>query len=89
MKHVVTATQAARNLSDLLNRVRYLGEAFEIRRGGEVVAELRPPPGPRSATVGRLFELLQEIGPVDPAFGDDLDHIQAEQPPAPGDPWER
>jgi prevent-host-death family protein len=38
----ITATELARNLSDVLNRVRYRGESFEIVRNGEIVAELRP-----------------------------------------------
>jgi antitoxin (DNA-binding transcriptional repressor) of toxin-antitoxin stability system len=39
----ITATEAARNLAEYLNRVAFRGERFIIRRGKKVVAELRPP----------------------------------------------
>ena len=38
----ITATELARNLSDILNRVRYKGESFIVERNGEVVGELAP-----------------------------------------------
>jgi antitoxin (DNA-binding transcriptional repressor) of toxin-antitoxin stability system len=38
----LSATQLARNLSDILNRVRYADEAFVIMRNGEAVATLAP-----------------------------------------------
>ncbi len=41
-KHVVTSTEANRHFSDLLNRVRYQGQSFDIKRGKEIVAKLVP-----------------------------------------------
>ena len=38
----ITATDLARNLSDILNRVRYKGERFNVTRAGEVIAVLEP-----------------------------------------------
>jgi antitoxin (DNA-binding transcriptional repressor) of toxin-antitoxin stability system len=38
----ITATQLARSLPDVLNRVRHQGERFTIERNGEVVAMLGP-----------------------------------------------
>lgn len=37
----VSATDAARNFSDLINRVAYAGERFVIERGGKAMCELR------------------------------------------------
>ncbi|HEX7480583.1 MAG TPA: hypothetical protein VF331_22475 [Polyangiales bacterium] len=54
---LVSATEAARQFSDLLNRLRYRQESFEIVRGGEVVARLVPSTQHR-ANVRQLFELL-------------------------------
>lgn len=82
----VTATEAGRNFSDLLNRVRYRGESFDVVRGGEVVARLVPATAKR-ATVGALFALVREFGPVDDSFATDLEEIQNSQLPAPVDPW--
>jgi len=47
----ITATELARNLSDILNRVRYRGESFRVERNGEVVAEIRPGAGVQVSTV--------------------------------------
>ena len=38
----ISATNAARNFSDLINRVRYQGASFEIERGNEVIAQIIP-----------------------------------------------
>ena len=88
MAERVTATLLARNLSDLLNRVRYRGERFIIERNGEPVAELGPAPGKPATTVRDVLELLQSFE-VDDGFADDLEAIQEEQPAVPGDPWLR
>jgi antitoxin (DNA-binding transcriptional repressor) of toxin-antitoxin stability system len=42
LAHTISATQAARTFSDLLNRVRYRGEGFVIERGGEAVCQMSP-----------------------------------------------
>ena len=84
----ISATQAARNLSDLLNKVRYRGEAFDVVRGGEVVARLVPAGSAMGqATLRNLRERLAALGPLDAAFGADLEAIQAEQQPPSDDPW--
>lgn len=82
----VSATEAARQFSDLLNRVRYRGESFEIVRGGEVVARIVPIEAPQ-ANVHSFFELLMACGRAGTGMADDLTHIQATQPALPGDPW--
>jgi len=38
----ITATEASRQFSDILNRVRYRGESFVVERSGEVVARIAP-----------------------------------------------
>jgi len=83
----VTATEAARRFSDLLNRVRYRGDSFVIVRGGEAVARLSPAVDRPRATVRSLFELLGSLDVPDPDFADDLERIQAEQPAMPEAPW--
>jgi len=78
----VTATEAARNLSDLLNRVRYRGERFVVVRAGEDVAELIPAAGGRCLTLAELRATLASLPPPDADFAADLERIRAEQPPA-------
>lgn len=80
----ITATEAARNFSDLLNRIRYRGESFDIVRNGEVVARMMAP-NP-TTTAPALIELLVGI-PTDAEFAEDLTQVQADQPALPEDPW--
>lgn len=38
----VTATEAARQFSDLMTRVKYQGQSFDVIRGSENVARIVP-----------------------------------------------
>lgn len=40
--HLVTATDVSRFLSDILNKVYYQGESFDIKRGKEMIARIIP-----------------------------------------------
>lgn len=42
MNSRVSATEAARQFSELMNRVKYQGQSFEITRGNETVARIVP-----------------------------------------------
>ena len=77
----ITATEAARNLSDLLNRVLYRGERFTVVRSGEDVAAIVPAAAPR-VTLGELRRALSELPAPDDEFLSDLERIRSEQPPA-------
>jgi prevent-host-death family protein len=78
----LTATEAARKFSEVLNRVA-AGEEIEIVRNGAAV--LRPP-HVRLLPASRLRTLLTSLPPVDEAFVDDLRRIRSEAGP-PEDPW--
>jgi prevent-host-death family protein len=78
----VSATEAARNLSDLLNRVRYRGERFTVVRGGEEVAEIVPAKRAAGVSLRELRSALASVPAPDDAFAADLERIRAEQPPA-------
>jgi antitoxin (DNA-binding transcriptional repressor) of toxin-antitoxin stability system len=82
MKTRVSATEVARNLSDLLNRVRYRRERFTVVRGGEDVAEIGPAARSGVVTLGELRRALAALPSPDDAFCADLESIRAEQPPA-------
>lgn len=87
MDTTITATEAARKFSDLLNRVRYRGETFRIVRSGETVAQLTAPP--RSGTSFQaLLSKLDAARTEDPELADELERIQAEQPTAGEGPWD-
>jgi antitoxin (DNA-binding transcriptional repressor) of toxin-antitoxin stability system len=48
MKSEISATDAARRFSEILNRVRYRNETFVVRRGGVAVCEIVPVRGDAS-----------------------------------------
>lgn len=72
METTITATELARNLSDILNRVRYKGERFRVERNGEVIAVLGPKNEVPAYTVG---DFIRDFGDLEvpPGFADALD----------------
>lgn len=88
MESHIAATEAARNFSDLLNRVRYRGEQFVIERGGEPLCRMVPA-GPTGCTAADLVHLLRTIPKPDPGYWDVLDEIVKHTPALPKSPWSR
>lgn len=88
MSQKVTATEAARNFSEILNRVRYGRETFVIVRGGEAVGQLSPVESGKAPTLRELIEILQSCKTHDEQFARDLEDIQASQPPMGSSPWD-
>jgi antitoxin (DNA-binding transcriptional repressor) of toxin-antitoxin stability system len=84
----ISATEAARRFSDLLNRVRYKGESFVIVRNGEPIARLERTPETPQVTLDQLLEQLPNYRTGDPDFAEDLERIRSEQPAIGDDPWE-
>ena len=82
----ITATEASRSFSDILNRAQYRGESFEVVRAGEVVARLEPV-ARKSLTVGefrKLWATRKRLDPEDAVqFEKDLADIRASAPAAP------
>lgn len=87
MSRRVTATDAARRFSDLLNRVRYAGESFVIIQGGEEIGLLVPAQPARPVTLRGLLDILASEGAPVPELADDLEAIQKEQPALDEAPW--
>ena len=80
----MTATDAARTLSDVLNRVAD-GEEIEITRSGAPVALISPPKA-KLISVARFRELIAGAPRPDAGFADDV-RAARESVPAPDDPW--
>lgn len=80
----MTATEASRNFSDLLNRVA-AGDEVELTRSGAPVAVIKPA---RSSLISpaELIALLAGGPALDPGFADDIREIRASVAP-PVDPW--
>lgn len=88
---LLTATEAARNFSEVLDQVSHLGTSYDIRRGREVVARLVPArPAPRHLTVVELARLLAQVPPLEPGDGERFEKDVAaarRRLRAPRDPW--
>ncbi len=77
---VVTATELAKNLSDILNRVKYQDERFLIQRNGDTVATLEPPAVEKVVTFGEFLDAMRNGPRPDDQFADDLEAVIAELP---------
>ena len=84
----ISATEAARSLSELLNRVRYRGESFIVERGGEPVCRIVPAT-PVGCTVADLVRVLRSAPRPDDAYLDSVEKAVRDQPRLPKGPWER
>ncbi|MEA1049063.1 hypothetical protein U5801_04460 [Lamprobacter modestohalophilus] len=78
----VNATQAARQLSDLLNRVSSQGVSFELIRGGRRIARLVPVPAPspkdlKVSELNGLFARLPRLDDESEAFEQDMADAQS------------
>ena len=87
METRITATEFAKSLSDVLNRVRYRRETFLIERNGEPVASLAPAGPAAGITIRQLADHLRDIPMPGDGFADDLEAIQSSQPPASVPTW--
>lgn len=72
----ISATDAARRFSALLDAVEHDGETFLVTRGGRGVPRIEPAAGAPGAVVKAL--LLQH--PADPTWGDELSQLRAVAP---------
>ena len=85
----VSATEAARTFSDLLNRIRYRGEEFVVERAGEPVCRMSPAAAARRMTLSELASLLREIPKTDAGFASDVRRAVRSQGRLPRSPWGR
>jgi prevent-host-death family protein len=81
----ITATEAARTFSAVLNRVA-AGEEIEIERNGAPIAVIGPPRA-RFMSAERFRELLEGLPEVDEDFAEDMRRLRAGVGP-PEDPWQ-
>lgn len=80
----MTATDAARSFSDVLNRVA-AGEEIEVIRSGAPVAVIAPPKA-QLLSAARFRELIASAPPPDDEFADDVRAARSKIG-ATADPW--
>lgn len=73
MGKTITATEAARKFSELLNSIKYKGDHYTLVRGGKPVASIGPVEAPLKArTLGELKDLLRQL----PRLGDEAARLE-------------
>jgi prevent-host-death family protein len=82
MNTTITATELSKNLSDVLNRVRYRGERFTIARNGEPIAVLGPADVPSRVTLRDPAAQIGDIPLPDAGFADDVEAMRRALGPA-------
>ena len=88
MKSEISATDAARRFSEVVNRVRYRNETFIVKRGGEPVCEIVPV-RIESFTGRELVELLRSLPHPDKEYLDTVEKHVRRQPKAEKSKWPR
>lgn len=87
METTITATELAKRLSDVLNRVKYRGERFVVQRNGETIATIAPANHQPSITIRELIARIGDLRSPGEGFADDLEAVQASQEPARMPEW--
>lgn len=85
----VSATDAVRTFSDLLNRIHYRGEEFVVERGGEAVCRMTPATAPVRLTLRELAALLRQGPAPDAKFASEVRKAVKAQGRLPRSPWGR
>jgi len=87
MEKHITATQAVREFSELLNKIKFKGDRYIIERSGKPVAQMEPIREAKKAKMLKeLKSLLKELPRLDQeldAFAADLEGVRKDQPPLP------
>ena len=92
MLQTITATDAVRNFSELLNGIRYRGERYTILKGGKPAATIGPAAGPikerKLSDLKKIVRNLPRLEDDGDAFTRDITQAIAVQPPvSEGNPW--
>jgi antitoxin (DNA-binding transcriptional repressor) of toxin-antitoxin stability system len=88
MKSHISATEAARSFSELMNRVRYRGESFVVERGGKPICEILPA-GPPKFSGAELANLLRSLPKPDEEYFTVVEELIANQPSVAESGWQR
>jgi len=90
MESKITASEASRNFSDILNRVKYKGEVFVVERNGERVCRIGPA-DVEWKSAPALADSWARLPKPDPGFWDDVEEgiRQMNQPLPVTSPWDK
>ena len=93
MSNVLSVTEAARNFSDVINRVYYQEQSFTLTRNGTVVAKIEPAAeekhGLTGAELAAWWPLRPRLTPEEAeAYLKDIEEARAELKMPEGDAWD-
>lgn len=85
----VTATELARNMASVIDRVRYTGKSLYITKGSQTIAELSPPPkaGFPAEGLNDFLASLPKLGDDAQQMSDDLRMVR-DNASLPESPWD-
>jgi prevent-host-death family protein len=86
VKLEISATDAHRRFSEILNRVRYRNETFVVKRRGEPICEIVPV-RPATFTGRELVELIRSLPHPGKDYLDAVERHVRKQPKAEKTPW--
>jgi len=91
MAKTISATEAARRFSEVLDEVEHRGIAFDVERHGKRIATIVPSrPTARATSWSEWLERRRRGPQFDTQFASDLREIRRSQGELPkGNPWER
>jgi prevent-host-death family protein len=88
MKSRISATEAARGFSELMNRVRYRGESFVVERRGKPICEILPAKPPKFSGTD-LANLLRSLPKPDEEYLAGVEDLIAKQSTVAESGWPR
>jgi prevent-host-death family protein len=87
MRATLSATEAVRHFSEILNNIKYRGDKYTILRGGKPAAAIVPAeevvPLRTLAELRGVLKVLPRLDPDDTAFAADVLAAAKAQPPLP------
>jgi prevent-host-death family protein len=89
MKSEISATDAARRFSEVVNRVRYRNETFVVKRGGVPVCEIVPVRSTKDFRGSDLAELLRSLPHPGEEYLDTVEKNVRKQPKTQKSKWRR
>ncbi len=87
MTSAITVADLARSLAEVLSRVHDQGERFIIERDGAPLATLAPVSTTSSITLREVIARVGDLAPPGEGFAEDLEAVQAAQPPVGQPAW--
>jgi antitoxin (DNA-binding transcriptional repressor) of toxin-antitoxin stability system len=85
----ISAAKAARNFSEILNRVKYRGESFVVERNREPICRIEPVRRRKILTAGEFAEWWKSGPRPDDRFADDVEEIHNMFRELPRSAWDR